>query len=243
LSLGRLVSQGLATYFACFLPFLLLTTLVLSPWIALHLVRLEGLRDSRIPWSPYVDLAVHWGLAYVVTGALTFGVVRRLQGERPSLAQITTQGVRTFVRVLGTSLLCTVLILLCTLLLFVPGIIMAVRLFVAVPAAVMERRVGADAIARSTALTADSRSAIFGAWLLLKVVQIGCPMLLQFLLLAELHRNRFPSLPDIHLYYWVDTACTIVIDAFAATMAAVCYFQLLEGKENVDAKQLAAVFD
>jgi hypothetical protein len=243
LTLGSLVGLGLRTYFGCFVPFVLLTTLVLSPWIAVRTALFEDWFEIPVQGFVFVDLAVHWGLAYVATGALTFGVVRRLQGERTSLLQVTVQGVRTFLRVLGTSVSCTLVILLYTVLLVVPGIVAAVRLFVAVPVAALERRVGAAAMVRSAELTIGSRPAIFGAWLLVKVVQVGYPLLLQFVWFSLLRRGAYDFVTHVRLYYWTDIALTILVDAFAATMAAVCYFQLRQGKENVGVEQIAAVFD
>jgi len=241
-SVGRLVGEGLATFGRCFVPFVLLTALALSPWLLLRST--PGWRRAFDPWwAALADLGLHWSLAAVATGTLTFSVVRRLQGEPARTAQVIAHGLRSFPRVLGTAALRILLIALASLLLLVPGILLAVRWFVAVPVAAIEGSSGAAAMVRSHELTAGSRGAIFGAWLLVKVVQIGTIVLLQFLLFSLVPRGERGFYRTMGLYQWLDAATTIVVDAFAATLAAVCYVQLRRCKENLEPTRIAAVFE
>jgi uncharacterized membrane protein len=133
-------------------------------------------------------------------------------------------------------MLCGLRILLFSLLLWIPGIIQQVQLYVAIPAAVMEGKAGGDAIARSQDLTRGSGWQIFGAWLLAAVVSIGLMILVGALLIST---KTMPARFGV----WFEIAIALLVNSFAATLMAVCYFQLRQGKENVDVKQLAAVFD
>ncbi len=246
LSLGTLLSTSLGSYFRNFLPFTLLSLLLLSPWIALRwyiAMRLDAMqespdRDAALGTSMLQIAAflLQTLLTYILTGALCFGVVQQLRGQRAGLATVLTQGLQTFTRVLGTGLLCGVRILLFSLLLWVPGIIESIKLYVAIPAAVMEGKSGGQAVARSMALTDGSRWQIFSSVLLMGIVSAGLGALIVFIMLSGNGADVSDSL-------WFEVAIALVVNSISATMMSVCYFMLRQGKENVDAKQIAAVFD
>lgn len=232
LSVGGLVSKTLAVYFRNLLPFLLLSAIVLSPWIALRLYR-GNVVEPNVGLN-LAELLLSTLLTYVLTGAVTYGVVQQLRGEPAGLGQAISQGMRTFLTVLGTGILCGVRIMLFSLLLWVPGIIESIKLYVAIPAAVMEGKGAARAIERSNALTDGSRWQIFGAWLLMFTLPIALTVALVFVL----HTVSGPT----GLHPVAEIGISMVFNAFSATMMAVCYFLLRSGKENVDVKELAAVF-
>jgi uncharacterized membrane protein len=238
LSVGTLVGQTLTVYFRNLLPFLVLSAVVLSPWIALRLYLDTRPLDPSSPGASGIVLVatvLQMLLTQVLTGAVTYGVVQQLRGETAGIGAVVSQGLRTFVTVLGTGILCGLRIMLFMLLLIVPGIMESIRLYVAIPAAVMEGRGAAHAIQRSNTLTEGSRWQIFGAWLLIFLL----PFTLTFVLLFVMRT----SIRDIdQLPAWAEIAMALLLNAFGSTMMAVCYFQLRTGKENVDVKELAAVF-
>ena len=78
-------------------------------------------------------------------------------------------------------------------------------------------------------------NAPFGAVPLFTLVTVGGLMVLVFLLAGMFREGEFPA--------WIEVAMNVVVAPFGATMPAVCYFLLRTGKENVDAKDVAAVFD
>jgi len=236
LSTGALVAQGLSTYMRNLLPFTLLSALVLSPWIAFRLlVQADAGAHGEPSALPLLGALIQGLLTNILTGAVTYGVVMQLRGQPAGLAQVMAKGVQTFFSVLGTGFLCGMRILLLSLLV-IPGIIQQVKLYVAIPAAVMEGKAGGDAIARSQDLTRGSGWQIFYAWLLVLLVSVGLMILVGALLIST---KTMPA----GFRIWFEIAIALVLNSFAATLMAVCYFQLRQGKENVDVKQLAAVFD
>lgn len=246
LSIGDLVGKSLSIYFRNIVPFTLIAAAVLSPWIAFVLwfdgysqeLVDAGDEDAvlTVALGGLASLIAQTTLAFMMTGALTFGVVQQLRGEPASVAQALNQGVAAFFRVLGTSLLVGLRVLLWSLLLYIPGIIEQVRLYVAIPAAVMEGKTAGAAVERSVRLTDGSRWQIFGSWMLIGVLGAVLAGILGAALFM-INDGFDPENP------WIEVVAQLLLTPFGATMGATAYFLLRMGKENVDAKQIAAVFD
>lgn len=236
LPVGGLVGQTIGIFLRNLVPFLVLGALVLAPWIALRIVFDDAVEKQDNLAIPVLLFLLQSLLAYILTGAVTFGVVQQLRRQPAGFGAVISQGLSSFGRVLGTGLLCGVRILLWTILFYVPGVIESVRLFVAIPAAVMEGKSNVAAVDRSKALTRGSGWSIFGAWLLIAVIGAGIGMIGVFVL----HSSDQAVLAKP---MWLEITIAVVVGPFSATMAAVAYFMLRRGKENVDATQIAAVFD
>jgi hypothetical protein len=247
LSIGDIVGKSVGIYFRNLLPFVAISLLVLSPWIALTLYldqaredlvaaqHAESGRAFRILGVSFASMLLMTLLSYMMTGAITYGVVQQLRGEPAGMANALTQGLKSFGRVLGTSLLVGLRVILFMLLLYIPGLIELVKLYVALPAAVMEGKSAGAAVQRSIQLTDGSRWTIFASWILLTVIVAGLGALLG-VATHMVDRDMLGS-------PWFQIGVQVVMTPFGATMAAVTYFLLRTGKENVDVKELAAVFD
>ncbi len=233
LTVGALVSTSLGIFLRNLIPFVVLAAVVLSPWIVFRLTVME---DPTNIWAPFVGMILQSVLGFVLTGALTYGVVQQLREQPAGVAQVLNVGMQSFLRVLGTSLLCGVRIFLFSLLLWVPGIIETCRLFVAIPAAVMEGKGAGASIDRSIRLTDGSRWPIFGAWLLMLVVAIGLGAVGGFMIGAM-------DPEQLRGVVWLELGIALLVTPFSATMGSAAYFLLRRGKENVEPKQIAAVFD
>ena len=174
---------------------------------------------------------------YLLMGAVSFGVVMQLRGQPAGIADCLQEGFKAAFRVVGTGLICIARILIGTLLFIIPGIIEFTRLFVAVPIAVIEGHSGNTAARRSVQLTDGSRWQIFGAYLV--TVLIGTLVVVASLgfmtgaLAGAIDADR----------PWLEIGVGIPMQTFAAVMVGVAYFQLRKGKENVDAEDVARVFD
>ncbi|MGE3172024.1 MAG: hypothetical protein AB7O97_05310 [Planctomycetota bacterium] len=239
LSVGELVSTSLGVYFRNFVPFVLLGLVVQSPGIALqHLAAAPAGQEPTLEQAMTgLGLTVLQSvLTFLLTGAISFGVVMQLRGERAPIGQSIVRGLQSFFRVLGTGMLCGLRIVLFTLLLVVPGILEAIRLYVAIPAAAMEGKAGNDAARRSIALVDGSRWQLFGAWLLIVVLSAVFGGVAGMILAGV---TDHPA----DLWMWFEIVVTVPLNTFSSTMMAVAYFLLRKGKENVDAREIARVFD
>lgn len=272
LPFGDLLGVTLSTFFRNFVPFTVMGAIVMSPWAALVLYLAPALSEGppRSSEELFEYFLAQGGafvlqqlLGYLLTGSVVFGVVQQMRGQPAGMGLSLQTGFRNLGRSLGTGLLVGLRILLfclpsallvlgatqvrfplavpiaflVALGLLVPAVMEFVRLYVAIPAAVMEEKGGGPAIARSKGLTDGSRWPIFGG---LVVVGIATGMVSAMLLvpIALLAGN-----PDGMVQIVVTIALTVVGQGLGATMMAVCYFQLRRGKENVDPKALASVFD
>jgi hypothetical protein len=259
LSVGQLVGRSTGIYLRNLLPFTLLGVMFLAPWIALDLCVDKVLDEPPMPRRyaqyiprepdlgvmllPLASLILQSLLAFLLTGAVTYGVVQQLRGQPASLAHAVSKGLSSFARVCSAAFLCSLRILLFSLLLIIPGIVQEVKLYVAIPAAVMEDVGGRAAMARSRGLIHGSGWQIFGAWLLSAVIGFGLGMLgVAVDFMAHDKASAFPP-HEYRAPVWFDIAIQLVVGPFSATMMATAYFLLRQGKENVDAKQIAAVFD
>jgi hypothetical protein len=250
LPFGDLLGQTLSIYFRNFVPFTVLGAIVLAPWAALWLPA-QGILDpnagrfERDDLGKFISLQLGAVVAqvlltYLLTGAVTYGVVQQLRGQPAGMGQALAQGFKNLGRSLGTGILVGLRVLLFSLLLVVPGIMEFVRLYVAIPAAVMEERGGGHAIERSTLLTDGSRWPIFGA---LVVVGIGTAMISGVVAAVVMVASGGPRSGSAMAVNIATIALNVVSQGLSATMMAVTYFLLRRGKENADPAALASVFD
>ena len=237
LTVGKLVSVSLGIYLRNIIPFLFLGGLVMGPWIALEFWLPEaGLSEQSRALIPLGVFILQSVLTNMLTGAITYGVVMQLRGSPAGLGDSIGKGLSSLLRVIGTGFIVAIRIFLWSLLLYVPGIIESVRLFVALPVAVMEGKAGNSAAQRSKDLVSGSGWPVFGAYFLTMVLAFLISMIAVFLIVGfEPDFDR--SNP------WLSTVITVPLSTFSSTMMAVAYFLLRKGKENVDAKEIAKIFD
>ncbi len=236
LPVGGLVGQTIGVYLRNLIPFTMLGALVLSPWIALRIAIGDADASNGPRALSLLATLVQALLSYILIGAVTYGVVQQLRDQPAGIGLAISQGLSSFLRVLGTAFLCGIRIFLWSLLLWIPGIVENVKLYVAIPAAVMEGKSSGAAVERSKSLTRGSGWAIFGAWLLIFLISFGLGMIGFFVLHSR--NSDVVALP-----LWLEIAIALLVNPFSATMASVAYFMLRQGKENIDATKIAAVFD
>ncbi len=237
LNVGSLLGKSFGIYFKNLLPFVLLAALIFAPWIVLEIMLERSPSRELLIGSTVVNSALN----PILAGAVTFGVIQRLRGQQVSLGETITVGLQSFLRVFLTALVTGLLTGLCFLLLVVPGIIVSILWYVAIPAAVMEGKNVSEAMSRSTRLTEGSRWQIFASWLVVGVITAVVGFVVVMVLMATA-----PHLVDDtthRLPAWANIAIGLLLAPLGAVMSATCYFLLRTGKEHADADQIAAVFD
>jgi hypothetical protein len=101
----------------------------------------------------------------VLIGAIAWAVATSLVGREPDVGESYRFGYRRFWTILLVGVLYVLVVFVGFIALIVPGIILAVRFSVAVPAVVVERRRGTDALSRSWNLTRGRSWSVFGAFI------------------------------------------------------------------------------
>lgn len=244
LSVGALVQTSFGTFFRSIVPFTLLGTLIMAPWIATHLWAVHNPMPPRPETSDVLEFALvqlvvlllQVLLQYALTGAVTYGVVQQLSGEPASFATTVSKGLQVFGRTLATGILCGLRVLLYSLLLVVPGIMEFCRLFVAIPATVVEGTSASASVERSKQLTDGCRWQVFASVLVVNVIS----WLVSALVVAGI--TMAGSSASSPVLIALPVALAVLFTTLSATVAAVCYSLLRRGKENVDVKALSAVF-
>jgi hypothetical protein len=249
LTVGGIVGKTLRVWWKRVLPFTAMSVVVYSPIVAgLTVVWSLALRTQGEPEVPTLAVAVVGAvvvtivLAVIQAGAVTYGTVRHLQGERAGLGEMLRVGVRRGLPVVGVGFLLSLAVVLALFLLVVPGILVMVATCVAIPAAVVERPGTIGAIRRSLALTRGSRWPLFAAglailflgWSLGAVVQVGATVLCTTLLPAE--QALTATLVASQLG-------NVLFAVLPLVGVAVAYHDLRVAKEGVDTVALARVFE
>jgi hypothetical protein len=177
----------------------------------------------------------------VEVGAVTYGAVRWLNGERAPLARMVGVGFRRGLPVVGTGFLVWLVTIAGFFLLLVPGVLFLVAACVAIPAAVVERPGLVGAIRRSFDLTRGSRWALFAAGLVIGVLQAVLSAVVQaaFLLFAAV-------IPPAWAFGATMVASQVgnaLFSVLPIVAIAVCYHDLRLAKEGADTAELARVFE
>jgi hypothetical protein len=229
---GKVLGETFSTYFANFIPFVLLTALALSPVYMLQAyIAAAGKESLMAAFSGLVLVFASVLCPQIATAAITYGVFQQMRGKDTSISDCLSRGLSSLFPVLMLALVQGIIIGIGILLCVVPGIIAMVRWAVSVPAAVEERQGVSGAMDRSTYLTDGFRWDIFGVLFVLGVLSVGSTLVVMMvagngetlLLVAS-------GLKDL------------LTVGLSATASAVMYYRLRSVKESIDVDQIASVF-
>ena len=205
-----------------FLPFTLIAALCYAPELVLRL-----LMPSE-DWDLY-SIATTTLINALIASAVTYGVIMELQGTRPPAARSIARGLAQLGPALGVTVVSALAIIGGLLLFVVPGVIVLLMLFVAVPVAVTERLGVMAALHRSRELTHGHKWTLCWVYLILAILSYGLQMTLEDVLGG-----------GTQAYVWF--ALDVTWGLFVAVVAAVAYTQLRQVKEGVQVPQLARAF-
>ncbi|HKV12163.1 MAG TPA: hypothetical protein VJ725_28715 [Thermoanaerobaculia bacterium] len=239
---GRLVSETFKIYFVNFIPFIILTIFALAPvfvfsaWVATL--------DPRAPLALMGEgLAqiLTFLLAPIATAGINYGVFHHMRGQTPSLGDCLRVGLASLLPVLGLAVVQGLGIGCATLFFVIPGLILAARWAVAVPAAVEERGGIGEALGRSSYLTDGYRWQVFGAQATLYVLNVG--ILLALASAFGIDTDNAQEVSRSGGYQLAVTILNILTTGLAATAASVTYYRLRSVKESIDVDQISSIFD
>lgn len=241
-TIGRVLSTGFKVWLKNIIPFLLITTVIYSPLVIWGVTAVQGeltfAKLERIIQFSRFSAAAVFVLNSFAGAAITFGVVKELQGERASIGACFTTGLARFFPVLGVALLTGIAVLGGMILLIVPGVILFCMLFVATSASVIEKPGVIGALKRSRELTAGHKGGIFGLLIVLFVIGWVAQKIVETTLFDP---QRFEE--TLRVYLYADLARQIVVTSLGAVIGAVTYYYLRSSKEGTSASELARVFE
>ena len=212
------------------IPFMILGLVIAVPtlWIEYSMEQtLSGNTFLLVSW-PVESLSIA-----LMQAVYAYGVFHTLRGGKASTLGTLVQASRAFPLALLASLLATLVIGLATLMLIIPGIVLAVILWLAVPVAAIEKKRPWAALERSGDLTDGHRWKLFGLLVLFLVSAFAAANLIPQTPYQQPVLGHFTQ-PSI----WVDWA----LEAIAAVAVGVTYYDLRFIKDDMDSESLGEVF-
>lgn len=230
---GEILMETFSIYAANFVPFVLLAAFAMSPIYLLQYfviaTRAPGVSAAKVAASLLV-LIVALLARQLATAAITFGVYQQLRGRETSIAECLRRGISLLLPVFGLAIVQSLAIGTAALFCLVPGILVALRWAVSIPAAVTEGTGVSASIERSTFLTEGLRADIFGVFFVFFSLQIAIGLMVNLVAgknsLLSLALSALNGLLGVGLW---------------ATASAVLYYRLRGIKESVDVDQIAQV--
>lgn len=231
LTMGALLSESFSIYFSNFIPFLLISAVMLSP-LFIYMAWVSSLSSNPQKQILYLLLAIPIQLAcsFVAASGITYGVYQHLRGGSPSVTDCLKVGVTSFLPVIILAIVQTIGIMVGLILCIIPAILLSVQWAVSTPVMVEERPGTLEALRRSSYLTDGYRGAVFGVLFVLGLIQrLGSKLL-------ELAIN------DLGTFLMASSAIDLLMTGLLATASAVMYYRLRSAKESIDVDQIASVF-
>jgi hypothetical protein len=233
ISVGGILSQSMSVFVANLAPFLVLALILMVPSLIYGWAVVSD-PTAGISTGALIAIIIQVVLTQLTVAAITYGSFQFLRGQPVGIGDALSRGLSLILPVLGVAILAGLAIGIGFILLVVPGIIVYVMLWVAIPAAVVERPGVVESLKRSVALTKGYRWQVFGVLLIIGVIFAVISFILQFVLVA---------IGGATLYSIGNWVLGAAYGAFSATAAAVCYYLLREAKEGIDINEIARVFD
>jgi hypothetical protein len=233
--LADVFSKTFAIYGRRFVPFIVLTIIASIPsYIAIFVIgNPSGGRPGDFNGGQLALSLLDFVTKSFVSGAVIYGVVQDLRGRTFSIGDSLRIALDRFLPLIGVAVCVVIAIGLGTVLLIVPGLILACMFFVATPACVAERLGVFESLSRSRALTKGYRWQVFGLFLLLIVAGL--------IIAAVVGAIAFTA-------GWLGVVIFsqvlgVLLSSFNGVIVSVFYYELRVAKEGVDIEKIASVFE
>jgi uncharacterized membrane protein len=179
---------------------------------------------------------------FVAQAVILYGAFQAMRGRNVVIGEGVGRAFSRFFSLVCIAILVGLGVFIGFLLLIIPGIILALRWAVAVPACVVENKGPLTSMRRSAELTKGHRWTIFGIWVLLVVAAIVVAIIAS--VVAGFGLITAPiGLGRALLGGAISLILTAIITAYSYVLNAMIYHDLRSVKEGVNTEEIAAVFD
>lgn len=239
LSLGEVLDTAFGIYRQLFVPLLIVSVLTQAIPLAIGIFveASGGISQQPALWTLGLGLTLVFGS--VGTAASTFLIAETYLGSSLPVGDAFLRSTPYMGRLIGTSLLVTLLMVFGFVLLIVPGIIVACGLLLTPAALVLEDIAGGTAaMGRSWALTKGARGRIFAA-LLVAVLLLFIPgMAIGAFAVASASGDMTESMQQV-MAQLIVSVLQILVYPFFYALTTVFYYDLRVRKEGFDLEMLA----
>lgn len=222
-----------------------------STAISYYQETLDGpMRAGLVSTRDYFTLVVLGALAnmvlnLIVQGGLVRATMTAAEGDRATLGECLTTGLRRALPLLGVAILSGLGIGLGFLLLIVPGVILYLIWSVAIPVAVVERHGVIGSLRRSSELTSGAKGSIFALMLIVWGIMLAAAMVSGAAMvaiygvqgLATAVQNGLPI-----AFFIVNALVSTVVTVFASAIPTALYVELREWKDGPIDETLSDIF-
>lgn len=181
----------------------------------------------------------------LVTAAMVYGSFQDLRGHKASLGACISRGFTALPLVVIAAIGYSILIALGTLLLIIPGIMIAIIYWLYTPAIVVEKKGIGAAFTRSGDLTRGKRWHIFGLLLVIIVISTIIELIVGSVVGGVLGASQ--DLGNVSTFVTVVTIASYIASAlcgaYMSVANAVTYYYLRADKEGIDIEDIAKLFD
>jgi hypothetical protein len=242
-SIGRVMGDSIGVYARNFASFSFLALLIGLIYL---LVAMYNLSEVPLDATGIPDVSGIGGnmLARMLVNVLTqaaiiYGTFQDLRGNKAGLADCITRGLASIIPVIVGSIILLIGVSIASLLLIIPGIIVALMWWVYVPVIVVERKGIFESFGRSQQLTSGRRWSIFGLVIIIVILTGVVGAIVNLVAMAAVSGSSDPTFFFTIAEYVVNS----IITAFGGVLVAVGYYYLRVEKEGVDVNDIASVFD
>ncbi|MBK8161300.1 MAG: hypothetical protein IPK59_21965 [Rhodospirillaceae bacterium] len=245
--IGKVLGTSLAILGRNFIPFAIIATVVQLPTLLTQLYLDPNLNansatvvvpDAGATFTYVAILVLVSAIANgFTTATLVYGSFQDLRGQKIGLGECFSRAIGVLPMIAIGAVCYGLLVGLGTMLLVIPGIIIAVVYWLYVPAIVVEKKGLGAAFTRSGELTKGKRWSIFAILLLVGLVSIGIELLVGF------GAVMLGAMASVNMIVIVSYALNAIIGAFFSVSNAVTYYYLRADKEGVDIEDIARLFD
>jgi hypothetical protein len=178
--------------------------------------------------------------AFLLQAALTQSTICWLNNEKPSFGNSLSVALKNFVPLVVIAILTVLGVTLGMVLLFIPGLILALMWSVVVPVKIIEGTGINQSFGRSRALTKGYRWRIFLLFLAYFVIAFVINAVIGLLMAGTLLPKPGDINPAYLAFGWV---VRVVLASITAVGVTSIYYELRLVKEGIGAQQMAAAFD
>jgi uncharacterized membrane protein len=187
------------------------------------------------------------GLIFNTVGqaVILFGAFQEMRGRMFDIAEAVRRGLTRFWPIIGLAILVALGVGIGFILLIVPGVILAIRWSVALPACVVENLGPLASMKRSAELTKGNRWKLFGVFLLVLVIIILASIVVGLFvgLIVGASALAAGEIFAVVVAALVGLVIAAVYTAYLNIVLVMVYHDLRVAKEGVATDQIAAVFD
>jgi len=236
---GNILGKSFELYIQHFSKFLFLSILATLPALFYGIANNFSLEWFESPTKSVIFTLIRIYASWLIIPAIIYNTYISLKGETVSFNKSLQVCAKSAIPVLITGTFYFLSVILGTILVIIPGIIIALMYHVAIPVMVIENLNPIDSLKRSGVLTDGFKWKIFGARFFFGLLLLVPVFILSFSLLG----GGYASQSNHMTYFILVEILTLLFVPWEAALITVIYFYLKWIKEGVDVEEYAAIFD